>query len=362
VESLMTSMQSLKMVIENACRVDWSHVLPQPTVPPTPRKHLTPQTSQQLLSEEDLFNIGTILIKSLAESVQRRAIARAEAITDEDYDAEQEEFDMMKGAEEEEIQFNIAELIGSILKTHGSLFLPVLIKTQWLDRLNDFSHEHSLLSDRKIAAYVFCDIVEYCDDAAVPLLDLIMPSLLRGVDSDEPTLRQPCAYGVGISASKLTHTQWVEHALQHLSMAASKAGARQGEQESATDNVVAAIGTICIQLSDHQVIARDGDRLWDQYLNYLPLRSDVEESSKVTLQLCRLTRSNHGGLLGDQMKRLPKVFTLMASAIGQPGTTPFVLGEIAQTVSFLSTAMPADQMNQLWSMLPHDVAQRARAL
>lgn len=361
-ELLLTSMQALKMVIENACRKDWSHVLPQPTIPSTPSQPLTPETCQQLLNREELTSISTILIKSLAESVQRRALARAEAATDEDYDQEQEEFDMMKGAEEEEVQFNIAELIGSILKTHGSQFLPILVETKWFERLNDFSQEHSLLSDRKIAAYIYCDVIEYCDEAVVPLLDLFMPALLRGVDSDEPQLRQPCAYGVGISSNKLETTQWVQHALQHLSNSAAKPGAREGEQESATDNVVAAICTMCIQLSDHPVIAKDGDQLWDQYMSYLPLRSDVEESSKVTMQLCKLTRSNHMGLLGDQMKRLPRVWTVICGAIGEKGSTQSVHGEIAATVQFLSSSLSPEQMGQLWAMLTPQVADKARTL
>jgi hypothetical protein len=193
-----------------------------------------------------------------------------------------------------------------------------------------------------------------------------MPVLLAGVDSDEPTLRQPCAYGVGVAAGAapqaLGASSWVEHSLMRLTAAATKPGARDGEQESATDNVVSAIGAICANLAGHALLQSSGDALWQQYLAYLPLRSDLEEAAKATVQLCRLTRAGDSGLLGAQKQRLQAVWALLLGAVGEKGATDEVHREIAETVRMLSTALPPDQMEQLWAATSPEIAAKARAL
>ncbi len=233
-------------------------------------------------------------------------MARAEAITDEDYDEEQQIADLAKGAEEEELQFNISECLGSILKTHGARFLPMLAAT-WLPKLRDMSHEACRLGDRKLAAYIYCDLLEYCGEACSPVLGDVIRSLLLGVDSLEPTLRQPCAYGVGVAAGScplalanareetggvsergggLLSSSLVEECLQRLCASAMREGARDGQHESATDNVVAAIGTLCVHLGAHPAVAQNLDALWDQYLAYLPLRGDVSAASDILKWAC----------------------------------------------------------------------------
>ncbi len=57
------------------------------------------------------------------------------------------------------MQFNISEVIGAFLKTHGVRFLPCIV-TDWMPRLQDMSHEACLLTDRKLASYIFCDVIE----------------------------------------------------------------------------------------------------------------------------------------------------------------------------------------------------------
>jgi len=364
-EALMTAMQSLKACVENACRVDWSS---QPAAPgglKASRPPLVPSTCQVLLSEASMTTTSTRLLQCLAESIQRRAVARAEAATDEDYDEEQREADALKGGEEEELQFNMSEVLGALLKTHGQAFLPQLSR-EWMPRLSEMSNEACLVTDRKLASYIFCDAIEYCGEAIAPLLDTLMPLLLSGVDSDEPTLRQPCAYGVGVAACKATQalgaTGWVDHCLERLCAAASKSGARDGEQESATDNVVSAIGALCVELAAHPSVQRDRDPLWQLYLSYLPLKRDLEEAAKATLQLCRLTRAGDEGLLGVGRGRLPRVWELVLSAIGEKGTTDVVHREITETIGFLTTSLPAGEIEALWAATSPEVAQKARAL
>lgn len=96
----MTCLQAMRACIENACRADWSLVAEG-----SPRRHpLVPATAQPLLLDADMGAVAGALLRCLAESFQRRAVLRAEAQTDEDYDEEQGDEDKRKGSEEEELQ------------------------------------------------------------------------------------------------------------------------------------------------------------------------------------------------------------------------------------------------------------------
>ena len=241
-----------------------------------------------------------------------------------------------------------------------------MLAKDWVPNLTLLADEACLLEDRKLAAYIWCDVFEYCGEAAGPLLDAAMPLLLLGVDSDEPTLRQPSAYGIGVAAAaaprSLGSSSWVEPTLQRLAAAAAKPGARTGDQESATDNVVSSIGAICVELAAHPAVNHDLDALWSSYLSYLPLRSDIEESSKVTMQLCRLAQAGDAGLLGSQRERLPAVWALLTAAAGATGATAAVHEAISDTIKALEAGLPAKIMAQLWAETPPDVAARARVL
>jgi len=292
-------------------------------------------------------------------------VIRAEAATDEDYDEEQEAMDQLKGAEEEELQFNITQVIEAMVKTHGAAFLEVFAR-DWLSKLVEMSHEACLASDRKLANYIFCDIIEHCGEHAAPLFGSIMPALISGCASVEPTLRQPSAYGVGVAAAAASTAfgsgPWCAQALDVLCRAASQPGAREGQDESATDNVVSAIGTICMRQAADPAVQQNADGLWDLYLAYLPLRSDVEESAKVTHQLAVLVGQGDKTLLGDDYRRLPQVWKLLATAVGAEGSTNEVHARIKHAIETLQGNLPADQMQALWSALGPDEAQRVQAL
>jgi len=359
-EVLLTAMQSIKQCVENACRADWSFATSGLS-----RSPLVPAACRPLLLQEELEATSSALLRCLAESIQRRATARAEAVTDEDYDEEQAEADQRNLSSEEELQFNISECLGALFKTHGSAFLPIFM-AEWLPRLRDMSDASCFLPDRKLSAFIYCDALEFCGEASAPLLDTVMPLLLMGVDSEEPTLRQPCAYGVGAAAAHATNalgaTEWVPHCLQRLVAAVGKAGAREGTQEPATDNVVSALGELGSSMAAHPALAQDGDALWTSYLEYLPMRGDLEEGVKVLTALAQRTRAGDSVLLGEQRQRLPKAFAILCTAVDAPGSTEALHREVAETAKALAASLPPDQMEILWSNMAPDVAQKVRAI
>jgi hypothetical protein len=50
-------------------------------------------------------------------------------------------------------------VLGSLLKTHGVGFLP-MVAADWIPKLGDLGREACLLTDRKLASYIFCDLLE----------------------------------------------------------------------------------------------------------------------------------------------------------------------------------------------------------
>lgn len=228
-------------------------------------------------------------------------------------------------------------------------------------------HPNCLPADRKLAAYILCDTLEYCGESTAPVLPHIMPALFAACDSDEPSLRQPAAYGLSVAAAGLPMAfgqgpQYLEQALQHLCAATQLPNARQGAQESATDNVVAAIGQICLHHGAHPVLQRDGDQLWNLYLGYLPMKGDQEEAAKVMMQLAQIARSGDPNVVGNGVERLGRMVALLAGSVGEAGTTDTMHQEIAVSIGHLQATLPPESLQAIWGGLDAGLQERLRQL
>lgn len=59
-----------------------------------------------------------------------------------------------------ELHYNVAELIGAVLKTHGPGFTPVYMD-QWHEMISDMGHPHCLKEDRQFSFFVVSDVIEF---------------------------------------------------------------------------------------------------------------------------------------------------------------------------------------------------------
>ncbi|KAH8050964.1 hypothetical protein JL722_10994 [Aureococcus anophagefferens] len=94
----------------------------------------------------------------LAASLQRRAVRRAEATMDEDYDDDAREAHEEAAALDGMVVYNVAEALGAVLRTHGASAFDAL-KGAWLPRLADMADELRRARPR-VAAFVLCDVVD----------------------------------------------------------------------------------------------------------------------------------------------------------------------------------------------------------
>lgn len=188
-----------------------------------------------------------------------------------------------------ELHFNVSELIGAVFKTHGHLFLPVYM-SEMNDVITEMSHAHCLREDRQFAFYVVSDVIEFGlnDAAAGPYLAAVMPNICEACATleEEVALRQACAYVIGKAAEKYpqafcsclsSNPPLPMMALQSLSACISRGETASEPKGECTDNAVSSVGIIVESLQRigySGLNAQQYDRLWGQWLEYLPLQFD----------------------------------------------------------------------------------------
>ncbi|GMF63768.1 unnamed protein product [Phytophthora fragariaefolia] len=321
------------------------------------------------LNEAQLRELVHGLLVVLGDSFQRRAMRRGgagsdemeagEAENDEDDDASQSSENQVA---EQELQFVLAECIGTLAKTHGAAFFPVFMTLLW-DKVSALAGPGCLVEDRRLALFVVDDVLEHCGGPAMRQLDVFLPVLESSLrEVTEPALVQAAAFGVGVCASQGgdAFAPHAEKCLQLLhSVVAYPRAHSTSEQRNATDNAVAALGKFC----EFQGSAVDAATLFPQWLELLPLRGDLEESLAVSRRLCRYVNDRHPLVLGaPDYRHLGKVVTVFA-AVGEDkflrkmskavGTkeAPALRQELSSTLAGLRATVPETIMGQAWASL-----------
>ncbi|KAE9303542.1 Ran-binding protein 6 [Phytophthora fragariae] len=332
------------------------------------------------LNEAQLRELVHGLLVVLGDSFQRRAMRRGGAGSDDMEAGEAEEDDdddtsqsSETQAAEQELQFVLAECIGTLAKSHGAAFFPVFMTLLW-DKVAALAAPGCLMEDRRLALFVVDDVLEHCGGPAMRQLDVFLPvleSALREVT--EPGLVQAAAFGVGVCASQGgdAFAPRAEQCLQLLhNVVANPRAHSSPEQRNATDNAVAALGKFC----EFQGAAVDAATLFPQWLDLLPLRGDLEESLAVSRRVCRYVNDRHPLVLGaPDYRHLGKVVAVLAAvaeekflrkmskAVGTKEAS-VLRQELSSTLAGLRATVPEPVMGQAWASLPAPQQAALRAL
>lgn len=319
--------------------------------PPTP----TPATSIRTLNAAQMEALTECSKIVLRDSIQRRAVMRAEAkVSSQEKQHQHDEYQIETLVDEEdaadeklfmrqsmELHYNVSELICAIFRTHAEEYLNCYM-THWHEMIRNMSHRYCLKEDRQLAFFIMSDVIEFGlpvptdptnESLVIAYLEEVIPSMVDALNTcaDNPALRQTCAYAVGIAAERFPKqfAMFAAVALQALANSVKMGeDAEEGElRGSCTDNCVSAVGIILESMESllhPQHVTADFygpisglplHIIWGQWLDYLPLQHDQvcaltqfeqffllyllqEESCKVTEQLCRLLRSRNRHLLG----------------------------------------------------------------
>lgn len=346
VELVMIIIQSMKMCIVNGLE-------------------LHPQVS---LNEAQLKELVQGLLLVLGDSFQRRALRRAEQ-SDADSEAtdgqegagsdDEDEEDDENQSEEQELQFVLADCVGSLAKSHGDKFFPVFQLLLW-DKIAELAAPHCLAEDRKLALYILDDVLEYCSERAMNEIDVFLPLLVNVLQTSDgyPPLIQASAFGIGVCA-RLGGERFAKHANQSLQLfqeVLAHPSAREASMLNASDNAVSAFGLVC----EYQSAVVDSAALFPQWLKMLPLRGDLEESSAVMKRLCRYVNERDELVLGANCSQLQQIVAIFAEVIAsrrsyvkQIGEDEFtvVRDQIAASLVGLRASIPEPIMTQAWAAL-----------
>jgi hypothetical protein len=267
-----------------------------------------------MLPQETLEEVATTMIATMQASFQRRAIRRASATCEEDYDEEEAAKLMCEEKDELDLQFQIAEVIGCLVKLHQGQFMPVFRRVI-LPKVTEMSHEHCLASDRKVAVFILDDLLEHACILSVKegLFDSIMPVLLKCCESGDPPLLQASYYGLGMgakfsgsggmaaaaaaagaakgaeaaadaAAAAAAFVPYIAPCVAALQQAVAAKDQAPEEMLTCIDNAISALGLVY----QHHGQAADAATWLPQWLQLLPLQVDLEESKVVMERVCEM--------------------------------------------------------------------------
>jgi hypothetical protein len=284
---IMTGLQALKSSIEAAC-TDWANSTPSAA-------SLTPSSSVHLMSGAQMEALSLMTREVLRDSMQRRAVMRAEARVSgpglEEEDVEDEALFMSSSLE---LHFNISELISAVMRTHGAIYMPVFT-AHWQEAVEAMLHPNCLREDRQFAVFLICDMLEYGIDDPVKAAEymvLVVPPLAdccRG--KHDAALRQTCCYALGITAERFPQPfePYYQPSLQALAACVSNGEDEDEARGCCTDNAAASIGIMLERLEQlgAPALKTQLGAMWSQWLEYMPLQHDLEEGRKTIRLLIR---------------------------------------------------------------------------
>lgn len=233
---------------------------------------------------------------------------------DEDNMDEEEEVldEMDKDVEEvEDVLVSIADVMGSMFKTHKELTLEI-VNVLLNNLLPKYFDKNASSFEIKMGLYIIDDMIEFLGQN---LLSNVWPELAKLVltycDDKEPFLRQAAVYGIGEFAVNTTKDygnysgpmlDGLDKALRYNSDGQSKV-----QWATARDNAVSAIGKII----KHQPNSISLAELVKKWVDNLPLTEDEVEAQKQHKIFVDMLQNNVDMVIGSNKESLCKVIRIL---------------------------------------------------
>ena len=249
-----------------------------------------------------------LLFQLLEESFKRRKEQEQEQEEDE-----LDEDDLENAEQEKEkdecVRIALAEIGASMMKQHKPVFVQVGMP-MFNQLISKLIAQNNSVQDRSLALYVACDYLEHLASDSVSAWPLFMDALFTAVTDPELQLRQAACYGVNVAARIPEFATVATQAAQRLMMTIEQPNARSKTNLMATENAVAALGHVC-EKHEAALGAQIAPKLWEAWLNHLPLKEDEDEGKITHAQLLRLVNIQHASVIGANNANLPKIFNVL---------------------------------------------------
>lgn len=279
----------------------------------------------KIFEKVERFRLSIIEKKKLVEE-EAKNVDDAKHSDDEE-EIEEDDFadELQKDIEDiEEVLVSIADVFGSIFKTHKERTLSIVHKLKEQLLVKYFMPTSSNF-EKKMGIFILDDMIEHLGQKLIPdLWDSIIKIITSYISDKDHSLRQASAYGLG----EIALNTLVDNSLspnfkneldQYLFSAISKALESNPKVESeleewgsAKDNIVVAISKVIKNQSQNITVAP-----WIKlYLENMPIQYDEEEAQEQHEEFFQMLKSNPQIMLGPDSANLPRVL-LICSEIYQ---------------------------------------------
>lgn len=262
--------------------------------------------------------------------------------SDDEEDDDEEEIldDMEKELEEiEEILVTIADIMGSMFKTHKELTLNIV--KELVDKLlPKYFQNNSTTFEVKMGLFIIDDMIEFLGENYLPQMwNNLGQLVLKYVDDKEPTLRQASVYGLGEFAinTKSDFSGYAHQIVEGIEKAIyyGDDGQSKNQWKTARDNAVSALGKV-IKYQSSKV---DLPKLVNIWVKALPLNEDDIEGQKQHKIFVEMLHNNADLVLGSQKENLTKVLRILCKICD----TKFVDTPVNDEVKKILGSMKANQ-------------------
>jgi len=307
---------------------------------------------------KEIEEMSLKILRTLEDSDLRKAENEKYKVQDDVEDDEilavDEESD-----KEEELQVELAQLIGFLFKTHKELTLPLveIIYTKVLSKVLQPG-----VSDKmhKFGLFLVVDMIEFLGIELIPDKWPHLSEALLSFATDKNCLvRQASVYGIGVLAekSKEAYTLMSEICLKKLLEALNMPQSDDSDKKHgyAKDNVVSSLGKIIKYHSD-KVNLTEIITLW---LDNLPLTWDKPEGILQHEFLVDVILTGNSSLvLGENYSKLPKVIEIFSEIIDTKVCNANIKEKISTVLKFLLSDQTAAGIVEKCAVQMSDIQKR----
>jgi hypothetical protein len=223
--------------------------------------------------------------------------------------------DLEKDIEEiENIQSDIADVVGFLFKTHKD-FSGDIVKKILQEKLPQYFREGSSHFEIKMGIFIVDDMIEYLgQDYLQNIWNDMAQVVIKFCDNNDCSIRQAAVYGVGVFAQHTIRdfSLYIDQCLIALNKALAFVPDESEEHAwgLARDNAVASLGRII----KHQASAKSDSltQIIHQWLKFLPITYDLNECPEQHELLCDILLQKPEFILGENISNLPNILRILS--------------------------------------------------
>jgi len=295
---------------------------------------------------DELLNLAKLLIMGTSNRRNELLKSNPDGDVDDSYIIREE---VMK---EDEINSEIAEVLGTLIKHHRQIFTSQFANIGPM--VYQLAKRDSHPSERQLAICIFDDIIEYTfDQHYVGLFNDFIPLMLEYALDPHPGVRQASCFGLGVCAQHGGNLfkPLVPKTLEILMKVINAPGARENEKSAPpTENAVSSVGKIIQYQAD--VLGDQIGSLVTAWLSWLPIEVDVIEAKAVHAQLCHFIKSINALVFGPNGSNLPKVLNIFGKIVNTELVTSATQQVIKEILTQMSAQLPAELIQAAMMAIP----------